>query len=306
VDIVLSPFYSRILRTARRREDGVETQKTRGRVVLVVGASSGIGRACAVLLAREGNWVFGTTRRPAADIDADLRRDVTPCARLDVIALDVDDPHSVHSAVDTVLARAGRLDAVVHCAGFGIGGAIEDTAEDEAEAIFRTNSLGTLRVCRAALPVMREQGAGRIVVVSSIAGRVAVPFQGLYSATKFALEGLCEALRMEVRPFGVHVTLVEPGDFRTGFTDRRLRVRASRIDGAYSESCRRALEIAESDERRASTPERVARLVSRILSRRAPRLRYTVGPTLQRAAVRLKSVLPSRVFEWALGLYYRA
>ncbi|MEN6369034.1 MAG: SDR family NAD(P)-dependent oxidoreductase, partial [Thermotogota bacterium] len=182
----------------------------------------------------------------------------------------------------------------------------EDTADDEAEAIFQTNSMGVLRVCCAVLPIMREQGTGRIVVVSSIAGRVAVPFQGLYSATKFAVEGLCEALRMEVKRFGIHVTLVEPGDFHTGFTDRRLRVRASRENGAYSEACRRALEIAESDERRASTPEGVARLVSRILSRRAPRLRYTVGPALQRVAVRLKSVLPSQVFEWALGLYYRA
>ncbi len=282
----------------------MDTQKRCGSVVLVVGASSGIGRACAVLLSREGNWVFGTTRCPPVDVEADLRRDVMADARLDVISLDVDDPHSVHSAVDTVLARAGRLDVVVHCAGFGIAGAIEDTADDEAEAIFRTNSLGAMRVCRAALPAMRKQGDGRIVVVSSIAGRVAVPFQGLYSATKFAVEGLCEALRMEVKHFGVYVTLVEPGDFHTGFTDRRLRVRASGADGVYSEACRRALETAESDERRASTPEAVARLVSRILSRRVPRLRYTVGPALQRVAVRLKSVLPSRVFEWALGLYY--
>ncbi len=284
----------------------MEAQKTRGPVVLIVGASSGIGRACAVLLSREGNWVFGTTRRSPADVDADLRRDVTPDARLEIISLDVDDPRSVQSAMDAVLARAGRLDAVVHCAGFGIGGAIEDTADDEAEAIFRTNCLGVMRVCRAVLPILRGQGVGRIVVVSSIAGRVAVPFQGLYSATKFAVEGLCEALRMEVKRFGIHVILVEPGDFHTGFTDRRLRVRASREDGAYGEACRRALETAESDERRASTPEGVARLVSRILARRAPRLRYTVGPFLQRAAVRLKSILPSRVFQWALGLYYRA
>ena len=216
----------------------MDAERRSGLVVLVVGASSGIGRTCALLLARERHWVFGTTRHSAGDIAADLRRDVGSDARLDVLSLDVGDPRSVDSAIDAVLARAGRLDAVVHCAGFGIAGAIEDTADDEAEAILQTNCLGVLRVCRAALPSMRAQKAGKLVDISSIAGRVALPFQGLYSATKFAVEGLCEALRLEVRRFGISVTVVEPGDFRTGFTDRRVRVRASAADGPYREACR--------------------------------------------------------------------
>lgn len=275
------------------------------RVVLITGASSGIGRACAVLLAREGYRVWGATRRSADAVEEELNREARFEPRLRMLEMDVDRAESVELAVRRLLDEEGRLDAVVHCAGFGIGGAIEDTADAEADAIFRTNALGTLRVCRAALPTMRAQAAGKIVVVSSIAGRVAVPFQGLYSSTKFAIEGLCETLRMEVRRFGVQVTLVEPGDFRTGFTDHRRRVRASESGGAYDEACRRALGVAESDERKAATPEAVARLVSRILALRSPRLRYTVGPRVQRAAVRLKSILPSRAFEWALRLYYR-
>jgi NAD(P)-dependent dehydrogenase (short-subunit alcohol dehydrogenase family) len=274
-------------------------------VVLVTGASSGIGRACALHLAQRGFKVFAASRRPAPELVALLRADLAPSARLEAVTLDVNDDSSVRAAVGKILSEAERLDAVVHCAGFGIGGAVEDTDDDEAKSIFETNVFGALRVCRAVLPTMRRQGAGAILVVSSIGGRIALPFQGLYSASKFAVEGLVESLSMEVRGDGVRVSLIEPGDFHTGFTDRRTRVRRAGAESAYRAAFARTLAVIESDERGGSTPEPIARLVERILRSGRPRLRYAIGPLPQRLAVRLKAILPGRAFEGILRTYYR-
>jgi NAD(P)-dependent dehydrogenase (short-subunit alcohol dehydrogenase family) len=218
--------------------------------------------------------------------------------------MDVDDDESVVRAMKTVVEKAGRLDAVVNCAGFGIGGAIEETSDEEARAIFETNLLGILRVCRAAMPTMRKQGSGRVINVSSIGGRIGLPFQGFYSATKFALEGLTEALRMETRGFGVRAVLIEPGDFCTGFTDSRRLVEASVSSDAYRTAQEHVLSIVEKDERGGASPDVIAHLVARILLKRSPRVRYTVGPVAQRLAAALKRVLPSKWFEWALSKYY--
>jgi len=275
------------------------------KTVLVVGASSGIGRACAVHLARRGYGVFGTTRRLPDDVEATLRRDLADFDRLEMISMDVDVAASVETGIRQVVERAGRIDAVVNCAGFGFGGSIEDTADDEAKAIFETNLFGTLRVCRAVLPIMRRQGSGTIVNISSIGGRIAVPFVGLYGATKFAVEGLTEALRMEVSRFGIRVVLIEPGDFATGFTDSRRPVRGALESAVYAEAYRSALAVIERDERGGVSPEAIGRLVARVLASHSPRLRYTVGPLFQRVAVRLKSILPSKLFGWGLRKYYR-
>lgn len=279
-------------------------RKTAG-VVLITGASSGIGRACAVHLVRRGYYVFGTTRQSPSEVRMDLRQEVGSTDRLEIVGMDVDRDASVNLVISEIVDRTGRLDGAVNCAGFGIAGSVEDTSDDEALANFETNLFGTLRVCRAVLPIMRRQGSGTIINVSSIGGRIGLPFQGVYSATKFALEGLTEALRMEVRRFGIRVVLIEPGDFRTGFTDNRRIVRGAREDDAYAETFRATLSAVETDERNAASPEAIARLVARILASRSPRARYTIGPVSQRLAAHLKNVLPSRLFEWGLKKYYR-
>jgi len=276
----------------------------RDKVVLVTGASSGIGKACALHLARMGYQVIGTTRRPSEEVLGTLKQEVPATARLSAIKVDVNQEASVKQGVDAILDQYGRIDAVINCAGFGFGGAVEQTSDDEARAIFDTNLLGILRVCRAVLPAMRAQGYGTLLNISSIGGRIGLPFQGLYSATKFALEGLTEALRMEIRPFGIRAVLIEPGDFKTGFTDNRMLVHAATEADAYRAAQQHVLSIVEKDERGGASPEAIARLVARILRKRAPRVRYTVGPVAQRLAAGMKNVLPSKWFEWVLSLYY--
>ncbi len=219
------------------------------------------------------------------------------------LPMDVRDEAAVARGVKRILAEAGRLDAVVNSAGFGIAGAVEDTSVDEALDLFQTNFFGALRVCRAVLPYMRAQGAGTVVNVSSIGGRIALPFQGLYSASKFALEGLTEAIRMEVRPLGIRVVLVEPGDTRTPFTAHRRRTKGA--TDAYRERFERALAQAEKDERAGTDPAVVARLIVRVVRHPNPRLRYTVGNPFQRLAVHARAVLPGRLFEWGIMRYYR-
>jgi len=267
-----------------------------GQVALVTGASSGLGASCATLLSCKGFETFAAARSLSDE-------DAAPGLHLHSVKMDVDAEVSVRDGIDRVLRKAGRLDIVVNCAGFGIGGSVEDTSIDEAKRQFETNFFGILRVCRAVLPSLRGQRSGRIVNVSSIAGRMGLPFQGLYSATKFAIEGVTEALRMELRPFGIHVSLIEPGDFRTGFTASRVRV-ATGGDGPYADRLARAMAVAESDEMGGQSPDRVARLLLKILRSRSPRLRYTVGPLSQRLSAIAKPLLPAGFVEREVMRHY--
>jgi NAD(P)-dependent dehydrogenase (short-subunit alcohol dehydrogenase family) len=261
------------------------------KVVLITGASSGIGQACAEHLARSGWRVFGTGRGAPPAVQAG--------AAFEMVTMDVDDENSVRQGVESVLAKAGRLDAVVNNAGIAIMGAVEDTSIEEAKAQLETNFFGVLRVCRATLPALRKQGGGHVVNISSLAGIIGLPFSGLYSASKFALEGVSESLRMECRAFGIHVVLVEPGDFRTNITTRRRIAAAAETNDAYREAFEHCKQKQEQDETNAPGPEAVARLVGRILSNPHPRTRYSVGLLSQRMVVPLKRFLPQRLFEWA-------
>ena len=263
-------------------------------VVLVTGASSGIGKACAELLGASGCRVYGASRT-APETRA-------PYASL---RMDVGDEASVQEGVAHVLEREGRIDAAVNCAGFGIAGAVEDTSIDEAKGQFDTNFFGVLRVCRAVLPSMRARRSGTIVNVSSIAGLVSLPFQAFYSASKFALEGMTEALRMEVRPFGIHVVLVEPGDTRTRFTANRRKTAGSLCEASpYRAAFADAMEVVEVEEQAGVDPMPVAKVVARAVRATAPDLRYTVGPTMQRLAPLIRGVLPFSVYEKMMRKHY--
>src|SRR5262249_38499565 len=238
------------------------------KVVLITGASSGIGLTCCEYLAGKGLLVYGASRSLTAGARGAFH----------TLRMDVTEDASVEQAVRAMHEQQGRIDVVINNAGNGIAGAVEETSPQEAMAQFDTNFFGVHRVCRAVLPIMRRQRSGIVVNISSLAGLLAVPFQAFYSASKFAMEGFTEALRMEVRPFGIRVSLIEPGDFKTEFpVNRRNTAQAEKSD-VYREPAERCVGVMREEEKNGHAPVAVARLVERIIHDPSPRLRYTVGP----------------------------
>ena len=263
-------------------------------VVLVSGASSGIGKSVAEYLHKKGFVVYGASRH------------IEPSDALPLtVKMDVTSDESVESAVSFILQKEGRIDAVVNAAGFGIAGAVEDTSVSEAKMQCETNFFGTLRVVKAVLPYMREQRSGYIVNFSSIGGLVGLPFQAFYSASKFAIEGFSEALRFEVKPFNIKVSVIEPGDFKTNFTQNRKKTALAQEDEAYKERFLRCLSVMEHDEQNGADPIVIAKTVYRILNTKNPRFRYTVGPFAERLFIMLKKFLPASLSELMFEKYYK-
>jgi NAD(P)-dependent dehydrogenase (short-subunit alcohol dehydrogenase family) len=243
-----------------------ETNKTtKLKTVLITGASSGFGKATAELLAGQGYRVFGTSRHSNGVDPADY----------EMLTLDVRDDASVRRCVDAMLAKTGRIDILINNAGYELSGALEETAVEEAKAQFETNFFGVLRMTNAVLPVMREQREGRIINIGSLAGLVSVPFHGMYSASKYALEGYTEALRQEVRPFNIRVSLVEPGFSSTNLA--RSGKQSSRLISDYSPMRERISPVFIESIHRGQQPEEIARLILALIRKASPRLRYRVG-----------------------------
>ncbi|MGH7546289.1 MAG: SDR family NAD(P)-dependent oxidoreductase [Gemmatimonadota bacterium] len=258
------------------------------RVVLVTGASTGIGRAVAGLLGEKGLTVFGTSRRPTG---------VEPVPGVEWLPLDVHSDESVAACVKAVVDRAGRVDVLINNAGFALGGPLEAATLEEAKAQFETNLWGTVRLVKAVLPGMRARRSGRILNISSLVGLVPIPFLGFYSASKFALEGYTEALRHEVKPLGIHVSLLEPGFIKTPLT-QHAQSAADRIRD-YEPWRERAFEAVRKYADAAPDPSLVARAAWRVLASRSPRLRYRVG----KEAIRVygqRRFLPEALFERGL------
>ncbi len=255
-------------------------------VVLVTGASAGIGHACATHLSSAGWTVIGASRRGTS---GDSWRGAL---------MDVDLDESVVQAFNSVDAEQGQLNAVLACAGWGLAGAAERTTLEDAKAQFETNFWGAVRVVNAALPRLRAQGGGHVVLMSSIGGILGIPYQAFYSASKFALEGYAESLAYEVAPFNIHVTLVEPGNFKTAFTAARRKVVDS-DDDPYRMACEKAIRVMERDEERGADPADIARVVEKILRSQNPPRRVSVGKFDERMGIMGKRLLPFRLFERA-------
>ena len=264
-------------------------------VALVTGASTGIGRATARLLASSGYRVFATARTPEAE--ATLRQD----GSMEVLRLDVGDEAAVTRTVHEVLDRAGRVDALVNNAGYALVGATEDLTRDLLRRQFEVNVFGAMQLCREVLPSMRARRSGRIVNVSSLAGRVSVPMMGAYCASKFALEAFTDALRVEARPFGVGVALVEPGPVVTEFQRNALAVSRDVLtsDSVYR-SVYRSYVDSFFEMGRGATPERVARVIRRALNAGRPRSRYRVR-LIDSVATGFIQITPRRAMDWVLS-----
>ena len=268
--------------------------KTQQDVVLITGASSGIGMACAQHLSSMGYKVYGTSRNGRFKSDD-----------FELIQMDISSDTSVKEGIDSILQKENRIDVVINNAGIGVAGAIETTSIEHAKKQFETNFFGTLRVCNSVLPQMRQQNSGLIINISSIAGLLALPFQGLYSASKFAIEGMTEGMRMEVKKFGIRVALVDPGDHKTNFTQNRQKVEHNHENSVYREQFDKTISVMEKDEANGPTPESIAKLVHKIINKKSPKVRYTTGKFDQKLVPFLKRILPSKMFEWIIMSYYK-
>jgi len=260
------------------------------RVVLITGASSGIGRTTAELLAARAYRVFGGVRAPAT---------TRPLAGVELVPLDVRDEASAKACVDEVRGRAGRIDVLINNAGVNLVGAVEETSISQAQALFDTNVIGILRMIQAVLPDMRRQGAGLIVNIGSILGLIPAPFMGVYASTKHALEGLSESLDHEVRAFGIRVVLIEPHYTRTNL-DASAAQAESRID-AYAPQRQRTAAVITRETSTGLEPKRVAEEVLRAIE--GPyRMRRPVGQAVLLSW--LRRLLPARLFEPSLRKAY--
>lgn len=259
--------------------------KLTDKVVVITGASSGIGLATAKYLSAKGCKVYGVARRAFDGGFFSYCGDVTDSERMKEILSDV-------------YKKEGRVDAVVNNAGFGISGAVENSSADDVGRIFSVNLTAVVNFCAAALPYLRES-RGRIVNISSVAAATPIPFQACYSASKAGVLNFSYALGGEVKPYGVKVSCVLPGDTKTGFTDSRKKAEG----GVYAEREKRSVEVMERDERGGKPPETVAKAVCKCLKKRRPPLKVTVGSSYK-FIVFLVKILPARFAQFIINKIY--
>jgi NAD(P)-dependent dehydrogenase (short-subunit alcohol dehydrogenase family) len=276
--------------------------------ILITGCTSGIGRHAALQLARAGHRVFATGRNAA--VLAKLQAEAP--ATLETLTLDVTSSESIAAAKTAIDARTGGagVDVLVNNAGYGLLGPTEMISDEEMRAQYETNVFGLMAVTRAFLPAMHAKGAGRIINVSSIGGLMTLPFFGVYNSTKYAVESLSDALRLELAPFGIHVSLIEPGVIDTGFTDRSMQeiARFRSPDSRYAPVLARADEMRRMSDRSAVGPACISNAIERAATDRRPRARYLAPfrAVLMMAIVRrLPTRLADFVMRQAVGLTRR-
>jgi NAD(P)-dependent dehydrogenase (short-subunit alcohol dehydrogenase family) len=270
-------------------------------VVLVTGCSSGFGLLASIALAKAGLRVFASMRELSR---SDRLQAAARAANVTVelVKLDVTDGKSIAAAVTEVTAKAGRLDVLVNNAGYGLGGFFADYTMEELRAQLETNFFGVAALTKAVLPEMMQRRSGRIINISSLNGRVALPAISAYAASKFALEGLSESMRHELMPFGVHVVLIEPGTFKTDAFDRNqtLSPRSNDPSSPYYAMGQRILKmIGEQVAKSKANPDAVSRAIVHAATVKRPRLRYLVG-TDARAMTLVKTLLPYSALELAI------
>ena len=261
--------------------------RLKNKTTLVTGITSGIGREIAQLLAERGARVFGTVRNPQT---------ASPIHGVEIVRMEVTDDASVNEAVQSVEQKAGPVQYLVNNAGYAVTGALEETSIEEAKQQFDTNFFGVLRVTNAVLPGMRQGGYGRIVNISSVLGFLPAPYQGMYAASKHALEGYTETLDHEIRRFGVRAMLIEPAYTKTKITGHSKSAKVALE--VYAAERKHMAELAEREVERGDEPRIVAEAVWNALSAKSPRLRYPVGKGV--ALSRLRRFVPAGMFDRSL------
>ncbi len=265
------------------------------KVILITGISSGFGKETARLLAENGHKVFGTVRK-LTESSGSVR----------YIKMNLTDLNSITEAVSSIVKSESRIDVLINNAGMHTGGPIETLPADYFKLQMDTNFMGTVNLTREVLPMMRKQGGGTIINVSSIGGLMGLPFQGYYSAAKFAVEGFSEALRMEVNQYNIKVVLINPGDFHTNNSaNRRNYLAPADNNDPYNEQFRKSLSVIENDEAKGWEPVVLARRMVKIVNCRNPQQRYIIASFEQKLAVALKYILPGKLFRMILQDHYK-
>ena len=264
------------------------------KVVLITGGSSGIGKSVGEFLHSKGFVVYGTSRNPERYSNS----------KFTLLALDVRHVDSIQRAVADVIAKSGRIDVVINNAGVGITGPIEEIPSEEIKNNFETNLFGPIEVMKAVLPQMRSQKSGLIINITSIAGYMGLPYRGIYSASKGALELITEAMRMEVKSFGIHITNVAPGDFATYIAAGRFH--APLVQGsAYEIPYGNTLKMMDEHVDGGSNPNEMAEAIYKIIQTPNPKIHYKIGVFMQKFSIVLKRILPDNVYEKMLMNHYK-
>ncbi len=259
------------------------------KVCIITGGTSGIGLCTAKAMQTKGYTVYELSRRAQG------------AEGLHHIVADVTKEDTIAAALTQILQQEDHIDVLINNAGFGISGAVEFTDTQTAQRQLDVNFFGMVRMCRQVLPIMRRQGYGRIVNLSSVAGAIAIPFQAYYSASKAAINSYSMALRNEVKPFGVQVCCVQPGDIRTGFTAAREKNLEG--DDVYHGRIARSVAGMERDEQTGMTPEKAGAFVARVASRRGNRPVNTIGLAYKFFCV-LAKLLPAKLLYFLVGIIY--
>lgn len=264
------------------------------KVVLITGGSSGIGKSIGEFLQEKGFTVYGTSRNPKN----------YPNSKFPIVALDVTVPETISACIAEVLKQEGRIDVLINNAGAGITGPIEEIPDTEIKRNFETNFFGPINVIKAVLPAMRNQNSGLIINVTSIAGYMGLPFRGVYSASKGALELITEAFRMELKGFNIEMTNVAPGDFATNIAAGRYHAPVLE-DSPYKEKYGHSLKMMDEHVVEGNDPKEMAEAIFRIIETTSPKIHYKVGAFMQKFSIVLKRILPDKMYEKLLMNHYK-
>jgi NAD(P)-dependent dehydrogenase (short-subunit alcohol dehydrogenase family) len=264
------------------------------KVVFITGASSGIGKAIGEYLLNKGFIVYGTSRNP----------EVIQNSKIPLLALDVRNVESIKKAIQQLIEKEGKIDVVINNAGVGITGPLEEIPTEEIKNNFETNLFGPIEVMKAVLPQMRSQKNGLILNITSIAGYMGLPFRGVYSASKGALELVTEAMNMEVKSFGIRIVNVAPGDFATNIAAGRYHAPVI-IGSAYEKTYGRILDMMNNHVDSGSNPNEMAEAIYTIITTKKPKIHYKIGAFMQKFSIVLKRILPDTVYEKLLMNHYK-
>lgn len=263
------------------------------KVILITGGSSGIGKSIGEFLTKKGFKVYGTSRNPER----------YKASSFPIIALDVKDVNSINNAISTVIKAENKIDVVINNAGVGITGPIEETPEDQIRHNFDTNFFGPINVIKAVLPQMRMQNSGLIINITSIAGYMGLPYRGIYSASKGALEIITEAFRMEIKDFNIKMTNIAPGDFATNIAAGRFHAPVKK-ESPYAKPYGSVLKDIDAHVDSGSDPIEMAEMVLKVINTKQPKIHYKVGAFMQKFSIILKFILPDKVYEKMLLNHY--